>query len=333
MKKAEKLWIGGRWQSAKSGKTFKTLNPATGETLAEVAEAGKEDIELAARAARKAFETGAWPKAKASERGKILREIASLIRKNAEELARLETLDSGKPLENSRSIDIPGAAAAFDYYAGWADKLTGETVNADPEYFSYTLREPLGVIGAITPWNFPLLMASQKIAAGLCAGNAVILKPAEQTPLSSLKLAEISAKAGLPDGVLNIVTGLGPGSAGSALVENPEVDGISFTGEYRTGQEIMRNAALTLKRISFELGGKSAHIIFEDADLEAAAEFACDGIFFNQGEVCCAGSRLFVQETVKKNFHLPFILLNNLKTTYSKLTKLNLLNNLLLMKK
>ena len=304
--RSARLWINGRWANSKSGKTFQTLNPATGELLAEVSEADGEDVDLAAHSARKAFETGIWPSTKPSERGKILRRIADLIRGNAEELARLETLDSGKPIKNSRAIDIPAAAGAFDYYAGWADKLSGETVNADPGYFSYTLREPLGVIGAITPWNFPLLMASQKIAAALSAGNTVVLKPAEQTPLTSLKLAEISAEAGLPEGVLNVIPGFGP-TAGAALAGHPEVDGISFTGEYRTGQEIMRNAATTLKRISFELGGKSAHIIFEDADLEAAAEFACDGIFFNQGEVCCSGSRLLVQESIHKDFHAALI--------------------------
>lgn len=298
-----RLWINGQWQAAQSGKTFQTLNPATGEVLADISEAGEGDIDLAAKAARKAFETGPWPKTKASGRAKILQKMAELIRKNAGELARLETLDSGKPLQNSQTIDIPAAASAFDYYAGWADKLTGETVNADPDYFSYTLREPLGVIGAITPWNFPLLLASQKIGAALSVGNTVVLKPAEQTPLTALKLAEISAEAGLPAGVLNIVPGFGPGAAGAALVSHPEVDGISFTGEYRTGQEIMKNAAGTLKRISFELGGKSAHIIFEDADLDAAAGFACDGIFFNQGEVCCSGSRLLVDENIRHDFH------------------------------
>lgn len=296
-----RLWIGGKWIPAESGRTFETLNPATEEVIVRVAEGGESDMDRAAKAARKAFEAGPWPKMKSSEREKILRRIADLIRSHKEDLATLETLDSGKPIQNSRSIDIPAAAEAFGYYAGWADKLTGETIPADPEYFSYTLREPLGVIGAITPWNFPLCIAAQKVAPALAAGNTVILKPAEQTPLTALRLAELSAEAGLPEGVLNVVPGFGP-TAGAALVRHPEVDGISFTGEYVTGQEIMKNAAPTLKRISFELGGKSANIVFADADLEEAADFACDGIFFNQGEVCCAGSRLFVEEKIKKPF-------------------------------
>lgn len=295
------LWIEGKWVPAESGRTFETLNPATGEVLTPVAEAGEADIDRAVKAARRAFESGPWPKMKASEREKILRRISHLIREHKEELAFLETLDSGKPIRNSREIDIPAASEAFDYYAGWADKLVGETIPADPDYFSYTLREPLGVIGAITPWNFPLCIAAQKVAPALVAGNTIVLKPAEQTPLSALRLAEISAEAGLPEGVLNVVPGLGP-TAGAALVRHPVVDGISFTGEYVTGQEIMKNAATTLKRISFELGGKSPHIIFADADLEQAADFACDGIFFNQGEVCCAGSRLFVEEKIKSSF-------------------------------
>jgi len=296
-----KLWIDGNWVGAESGRTFKTINPATEEVISEVAEAGERDIDRAVQAACKAFESGPWPKMKASEREKILRRLAALIDKHKEELATLETLDSGKPIQNARKIDLPAAVEAFDYYAGWADKLVGETIPADPEYFSYTLREPLGVIGAITPWNFPFCIEAQKVAPALAVGNTVVLKPAEQTPLSALRLARLSAEAGLPEGVLNVVPGFGP-TAGAALVRHPEVDGISFTGEYLTGQEIMKNAAPTLKRISFELGGKSPNIIFADADLEEAADFACDGIFFNQGEVCCAGSRLFVEEKVKKPF-------------------------------
>lgn len=295
------LWIGGKWVPSDSGRTFESVNPATEEVIANVAEGSESDIDKAAKAARQAFESGPWPRMKATERAKILCRMADLIQERREELALLETKDSGKPIQNSRNIDIPAAWKAFEYYAGWADKLAGETLPVDPEYFSYTLREPLGVIGAITPWNFPLCIAAQKVAPALAAGNTVLLKPAEQTPLTVLRLAEISAEAGLPEGVLNIVPGFGP-AAGAALVRHPEVDGISFTGEYVTGQEIMRNAASTLKRISFELGGKSANIIFADADLDQAADFACDGIFFNQGEVCCAGSRLFVDEKIKTPF-------------------------------
>ncbi len=296
-----KLWINGKWVAPESGRTFETLNPATEEVITHVAEGEREDIDQAVKAARKAFESGPWPRMKASEREKILRKIAVLVEENREELARLETLDSGKPLENSRSGDLPAVSGAFDYYAGWADKLGGETIPADPDYFSYTLREPLGVIGAITPWNFPLVLAAQKVAPALAVGNTIVLKPAEQTSLTALRLAELTAEADLPEGVLNVVPGLGP-TAGAALVAHPDVDGISFTGEYVTGQEIMKNAAPTLKRISFELGGKSPNIVFADADLDEAAEFACDGIFFNQGEVCCAGSRLFVEEKIRKPF-------------------------------
>jgi aldehyde dehydrogenase (NAD+) len=295
------LWIDGKWSPSESGRTFETMNPATEELIARVAEAHEADIDRAVRAARKAFESGPWPRMRARERGKILQRIAALIRDHLEELAHLETLDTGKPIQNSRQIDIPVAAEAFDYFAGWVDKLVGETIPADPEYFSYTLREPLGVIGAITPWNFPLVLASQKVAPALAAGNTVVLKPAEQTPLTALRLAELTAAAGLPEGVFNVLPGFGP-TAGTALVRHPGVDGISFTGEYVTGQEIMKNAAATLKRISFELGGKSANIIFADADLDKAVDFACDGIFFNQGEVCCAGSRLFVEEKIKESF-------------------------------
>ncbi|MBI3317108.1 MAG: aldehyde dehydrogenase family protein [Candidatus Omnitrophica bacterium] len=296
-----KLLIDGKWMPAQSGRKFKTLNPATEEMICEVAEAGEADIHAAASAARKAFETGPWPKMKARDRFKILKKISELILHNKERLATLETFDSGKPIESSRHIDIPAAAEAFEYYAGWIDKLSGETLPVDPAYFSYTLREPLGVIAAITPWNFPLLIAAQKIAPALAAGNTVILKPAEQTPLTALCLGQIAMDAGLPEGVLNIVPGFGP-VAGAMLVRHPEVDGITFTGEYLTGQEIMKNAAPGLKRLHFELGGKSANIIFEDADLDQAADFACDGIFFNQGEVCCAGSRLFVDQKIKKTF-------------------------------
>lgn len=295
------LWINGQWKPSLSGKRFATLNPATEEILAEIAEADEKDIDEAVQAARRAFESGPWPRMKAAERAKILQTVAQLIEKNNEELAMLETLDSGKPIQYSRIVDIPASASALNYYAGWADKLYGETIPADPEYFSYTLREPLGVIGAITPWNFPFLMAIQKIAPALASGNTIVLKPAEQTPLTALKLAEFFAEAGLPAGVLNIVPGFGP-TAGAALVRHPEVDGITFTGEYKTGQEIMKNAAGTLKRICFELGGKSAQIIFADADLDQAVDFACDGIFFNQGEVCNAGSRLFVDQKIRESF-------------------------------
>lgn len=296
-----KLYIDGKWRDAGSRKTFSVFNPATEEILCEVAEGDASDIDAAAKAARRAFESGPWPKMRASERAAILLKMARLVRENLDDLALLETMDSGKPIQNSKDVDIPAVADAFEYYAGWADKLAGETLPIDPSLFTYTLREPLGVIGAITPWNFPMMMAAQKVAAALSVGNTVILKPAEQTPLTALRLAEIAEEAGLPAGVLNVVPGFGP-TTGAALVRHPEVDGITFTGEYLTGQEIMKNAAPTLKRLSFELGGKSANIICADANLDDAAKFACEGIFFNQGEVCCAGSRIFVEEKIKKDF-------------------------------
>lgn len=296
-----KLWIDGKWCESESKKKFVTINPATEEVIGEISEGGETDIDLAAKAARKAFESGIWPKMRANERAAILFKTAQLIRENLDDLALLETMDSGKPIKHSREIDIPATADAFEYYAGWADKLAGETIPVDPSFFSYTLREPLGIIGAITPWNFPMVMAAQKVAAALTVGNTIILKPAEQTPLTALRLAELMEEAGLPKGVLNIVPGFGP-TAGAALVRHPEVDGITFTGEYLTGQEIMKNAAATLKRLSFELGGKSANIICADADLEQAAKFACEGIFFNQGQVCCAGSRVFVDDRIRRPF-------------------------------
>lgn len=296
-----KLWISGRWQPAADGKTFETLNPATGEVIALVSRASASDVDAAVMAARKAFASGPWPRMKSHERAGVLFRIASLFEERLEQTACLETLDCGKPIRDSRSVDLPAVIQALRYYAGWTDKFSGETLSPDPDYFSYTLREPLGVVGIITPWNFPLLMAVQKTAAALAAGNTVILKPAEQTPLTALVFAELAARAGLPEGVLNVLPGFGE-DAGAALVGHPGVDAIAFTGEYRTGQEIMKNAAATLKKLSFELGGKSPSIIFADADLEKAAEFACEGIFFNQGEVCCAGSRIFVEESVRERF-------------------------------
>jgi aldehyde dehydrogenase (NAD+) len=295
------LWIGGRSVAPEEGKSFDTVNPATGEVLGQVAEAGVNDVDKAVKVARKAFESGPWSKMTAQERRKIFLKAARLLEKNVEELALLETSDCGKPLRDSRTIDVPSAVNGLEYYAGWTDKVYGETVPVDPNHFSYTLREPLGVIAAITPWNFPLSIAASKAAAALSVGNTLILKPAEQTSLSALRLAEIFKEAGLPDGVFNVVTGMGP-TTGASLVAHPDVDGVTFTGEYLTGQEIMKNAAKGLKRLSFELGGKSANIVYADADLEKAAEFACGAIFFNQGEVCCAGSRLFVEEKIKKDF-------------------------------
>jgi acyl-CoA reductase-like NAD-dependent aldehyde dehydrogenase len=291
---SRQLFIGGRWQDAASGKRFATINPATEEVIAEVAEGDVADIDLAVRAARQALEHKAWAGMSQRDRGKLLWRIGDLIVTHADELARLETSDNGKPIFESRQIDIPMAADCFHYYAGWATKIEGETIPVAGEYLNYTLREPVGVVGAITPWNFPLLLASWKLAPALACGNTVVLKPAEETPLTALRLAEICQEAGLPEGVLNVITGFGE-TAGAALVRHPGVDKIAFTGSTAVGKEIMRNAADTLKRVSLELGGKSPNIVFADSDLEAAAKGAINGIFYGKGEVCGAGSRLFVE--------------------------------------
>ena len=296
-----KLFLGGKWHEAESGKTFETIHPATGKVITRVAEGDAADIDLAVRAARKAFEEGPWKRMSAKDRGKLLWKVSELLEKYTEELAWLETLDNGKPIRDSTRIDIPSAVDCFQYYAGWATKICGETIPVEGSYFNYTLREPVGVVGAIIPWNFPLLLAAGKLAPALASGCTVVLKPAEQTPLTALRLGEILEEAGIPDGVVNVVTGFGP-TAGAALVEHPGVDKIAFTGEYVTGQEIMRNAAGTLKRISLELGGKSPNIVFADADLERAVENAMTGVFFNAGQVCCAGTRIFVEQKIHDAF-------------------------------
>jgi aldehyde dehydrogenase (acceptor) (EC 1.2.99.3) len=299
--KPGKLFIDGKWVNSVSGKTFDTLNPATEEVITSVAEGGKADIDLAVAAARKAFEEGSWKKTDARDRGKVLLRIMELIDKNREELALLETLDNGKPISETTNADIPLAIDCFLYYAGWADKIHGETIPVRGEFFNYTLREPVGVVGQIIPWNFPLLMAAWKIAPALACGNTVILKPAEQTPLTALRLGEICQEAGLPDGVLNIVPGYGP-TAGAALAEHMDVDKIAFTGAHTTGRIIMQAASKNLKQISLELGGKSPNIVFADSDIDSAVDGAMTGIFFNQGEVCCAGSRLFLEKSIHEEF-------------------------------
>jgi acyl-CoA reductase-like NAD-dependent aldehyde dehydrogenase len=288
------LFIGGRWQEAASGRYFPTINPATEEVIAEVAEGDAADIDLAVLAARGAFENKTWAGMSQRDRGKLIWRIGDLVMKHADELAQLETADNGKPIFESRQIDIPMAADCFQYYAGWATKIEGETIPVPGEYLNYTLREPVGVVGAITPWNFPLLLVSWKLAPALACGNTVVLKPAEETPLTALRLAQICQEAGLPDGVFNVITGFGE-TAGAALVRHPGVDKIAFTGSTVVGKEIMRNAADTLKRVSLELGGKSPNIVFADSDLDAAARGAINGIFYGKGEVCAAGSRLFVE--------------------------------------
>ena len=291
-----RLLIGGKWEDAQSGKTFTTINPATEEVLAEVAEADAPDVDRAVRAARRAFADTAWSRMAARERAKLLWKVGDLIVKNADELARLETQDNGKPIFESRHVDIPAAAETFYYYAGWCTKIEGATIPVPGDFFNYTLREPYGVCGIITPWNFPLLMVAWKVAPALACGNTVVVKVAEETPLSGLWLGQLCQEAGLPDGVVNIVPGFGE-TAGRALVAHPAVDKISFTGSTAVGKEIMRTAADTLKKVSLELGGKSPNIVFADADLDAAAKGAFNGIFYGKGEVCAAGSRLLVERT------------------------------------
>jgi phenylacetaldehyde dehydrogenase len=293
------MFINGNWTDAASGRTFETPNPATGDTLAHVAEGGAEDIDRAVRAARTAFD-GPWSRMTPSERGRIIWRIGDLILEHADELAQLESLDNGKPFLVARAADVPLAADLFHYMAGWATKIEGNTISISVPYMpganfhSYTLREPIGVVGQIIPWNFPLLMAAWKLGPALATGCTVVLKPAEQTPLSALRLAELIAEAGLPDGVVNVVPGYGE-SAGAALAAHPDVDKVAFTGSTEVGKLIVEAAAGNLKKLTLELGGKSPNIVFDDAD-DGAVEGAANAIFFNHGQCCVAGSRLFVQE-------------------------------------
>jgi aldehyde dehydrogenase (NAD+) len=291
------LLIGGKFQDARSGKTFPSFNPATEEELAQVAEADAQDIDAAVRAARAAFKHKSWRAMAARERSKLLWKLGDLIMKNADELATTETMDNGKPIFESRNVDIPSAAETFYYYAGWCTKIAGETIPVPGNFFNYTLCEPYGVCGIITPWNFPLLMVAWKLAPALACGNTAIVKIAEETPLTGLRLGQLCQEAGFPDGVVNMVPGFGE-TAGRALVAHPDVDKISFTGSTPVGKEIVRTSAETLKKVSLELGGKSPNIIFADADLDAAAKGAFNGIFYGKGEVCNAGSRLFVEQKV-----------------------------------
>ena len=291
------LYIGGAFVPSASGKRFATSNPATGETLAEVAEAGKEDLDRAVDAARKAVESGPWAAMKPRQRGKILLRAADLLLSKAEEFGRVETLDNGKPLFESAKIDMPAAAECLAYFGESADKLFGDTFPARPDAFLMTVREPVGVVGAITPWNFPLLQAMWKIAPALALGNAVVLKPASVTPLTALLFAELLMEAGLPPGAYNVLPG--PGAVvGAAMAEHPGIDKISFTGETETGKSILRAAAGSVKRVSMELGGKSPNVVFADADLDAAAKGAINAIFYGKGELCSAGSRLLVEESI-----------------------------------
>lgn len=300
--KPGKLLIGGKWVDAQSGKRFEALNPATGQVLTTLAEGDKADIDLAVTAARAAF-NGAWSKMLPAERQQLIWKVGDLILENADELAEIESLDNGKPIRESRSVDIPMAAEVFRYYAGWVTKIHGDTIPVNGPFLNYTLREPMGVVGQIIPWNFPLLMASWKLAPAIACGNTCVLKPAEQTSLSALRLGELVLEAGIPEGVVNIVTGFGP-TAGAAISSHMDIDKVAFTGETATGRLIMEAAAKSnLKRPSLELGGKSPNIVFADADMDTAVRGTFTGIFFNQGQVCCAGSRLFVEEKA----HDPFM--------------------------
>ena len=295
------ILIGDEFRQSVSGKTFATVNPATEEVICEVAEGDAADVDLAVHAARAAFETGPWSRMDARDRGRLLTKLADLVEQHLDELAALETLDNGKPINDSRAADLPLVVDCFRYYAGWADKVHGSTIPIRGNYFCYTRREPIGVCGQIIPWNFPLLMVAWKWGPALATGNTIVMKPAEQTPLSCLRMAELALEAGFPPGVINVVPGYGP-TAGAALVRHPQVDKIAFTGEGTTAKIIMKEAANTLKRLTFELGGKSPNIVFADADLDAAIAGSEFGLFFNQGQCCCAGSRLFVEESVHDEF-------------------------------
>ncbi len=298
--RTRRMLIGGKWVEAASGETLTTYDPSTEAALADVPAGGTEDVDRAVTAARRAFEASPWRRMTASERGRAIWKLADLIERYGEEFAQLETLDNGKPLSVARAADVPLVVDHFRYYAGWATKIEGETFPVSipgQRLLTYTMREPVGVVGQIIPWNFPLLMAAWKLGAALACGNTVVLKPAEQTPLSALRLGELLEEAGIPPGVVNIVTGYGE-TAGAAIAAHPDIDKVAFTGSTEVGHEVMRAAAGNLKRVSLELGGKSPNIIFADADLEQAAVGAASAIYFNHGQCCCAGSRLFIERKV-----------------------------------
>ncbi|MFE4572076.1 aldehyde dehydrogenase family protein [Paenibacillus chitinolyticus] len=303
----KRLFIDGEFVDSVYGSTFTTPNPATGDILAVVSEATEEDIDLAVKAARRAFDEGPWPGLSAAERSRLIYRLADLVEDNLEELAQLETLDNGKPIAETRAADLPLAVEHLRYFAGWSTKIVGQTIPVSGGYFNYTRHEPVGVVGQIIPWNFPLLMAMWKLGAALASGCTVVLKPAEQTPLSALYLAGLIQEAGFPPGVVNIVPGYGE-TAGQALVGHPQVDKIAFTGSTEVGRSIMRQAADRLKRVTLELGGKSPNIILPDADLSRAIPGALSGIMFNQGQVCCAGSRLFIQKKMFDNVVADLVL-------------------------
>ena len=299
---ATKLLINNCWVPSESGKTFATVNPSTGEEICQVAEADAADVDKAVLAARAAFEQGPWKKVRASERGRLLHRLADLIEQNADALARLESMDNGKPLSIAKAVDVAKTVACYRYFAGWADKVQGKTIPIDGDFFCYTRHEPIGVVGQIIPWNYPMLMQAWKLAPALATGNTVVMKPAEQTPLSALRIGELIVEAGFPEGVVNLLPGFGH-TAGAAIARHMDIDKVAFTGSTEVGRLIMEAAARSnLKRITLELGGKSPNIIFEDVDLDEAVEGAHLGLFVNQGQSCCAGSRVFVEENIYDEF-------------------------------
>jgi aldehyde dehydrogenase (NAD+) len=299
---ATQLLINNRWIPSESGKTFATVDPSTGEEICQIAEADAADVEKAVRAARAAFDHGPWRKMTASHRGRMIHRLADLIEKNADQLAALESLDNGKPVAIAKAVDVAATVGCFRYFAGWADKVHGKTIPIDGDFFCYTRHEPVGVVGQIIPWNFPMLMLAWKLAPALATGNTVIMKPAEQTPLSALRIGELIVEAGFPEGVVNLLPGYGP-TAGAAIAHHMDVDKVAFTGSTEVGHLIMGAAAKSnLKRVTLELGGKSPNIIFGDTDLDEAVEGAHFGLFFNHGQCCCAGSRVFVEEKIYDKF-------------------------------
>ena len=297
------MLIDGQWVQAKSGKSFPTYDPSTGEVMAQVAEGDSADIDLAVRAARKAFDKGPWKNMKPSDRGKLIWKLADLLEKHLEEFAQLESLDNGKPLTIARAADVPLAVDLFRYMAGWATKIEGNSIPISvpylpgAEFLAYTRREPVGVVGQIIPWNFPLLMAAWKLGPALAVGCTIVMKPAEQTPLSALRLGELFLEAGFPKGVVNIVPGYGE-TAGAALAAHSDVDKVAFTGSTEVGKLILHAAAGNLKKVTLELGGKSPSVVLPDADLESGIPGVASAIFFNHGQCCCAGSRLYVEKSI-----------------------------------
>jgi aldehyde dehydrogenase (NAD+) len=297
-----KLLINNSWVASESGETFATVNPSTGEEICQVASADATDVHKAVTAARAAFERGPWRKMQASERGRLLHRLADLIERDEDELVRLESLDNGKPISVAKRVDLAKTLSCYRYFAGWADKVHGKTIPIDGDFFCYTRHEPVGVVGQIIPWNYPMLMQAWKLAPALATGNTVVMKPAEQTPLSALHIGRLVVEAGFPEGVVNLLPGFGS-TAGAAIARHMDVDKVAFTGSTDVGRLILEAAAKSnLKKVTLELGGKSPNIVFEDTDLDEAVEGAHMGVFSNQGQVCCAGSRVFVEESIYDRF-------------------------------